>query len=81
MREQTIGGARLALAFARAHHPEINLSLIGGAYASLSGSQHEGMDNHMDAALHPAVIIVDAVFTREAEIARRLAQRQGRSHV
>ena len=57
------------------------MSRIGGAYASLSVSQHEGMDNNMDASLGPTVSIVDAVFLREAEIARRLAQRQGRSHV
>ena len=65
VREQTIGGARLALAFSLAHYPEMDLGRIGGAYASLSEAQDLLLDGHMDAAIGPADSLVKAVIRRD----------------
>ena len=77
VREQTIGGARLALAFSLAHYPNMDLQLIGRAYAAISEAQDNLMDDHMDAAIGPAESLVTAVLRRSDIVTRLQAQGQG----
>ena len=77
VREQTIGGARLALAFSLAHYPNMDLRLIGRAYAAISEAQNNLMDDHMDAAIGPAKSLVMVVLCRSNIVARLQAQGQG----
>ena len=81
VREQTIGGARLAFAFIRAHYPSINLQRISGAYANLPNSQRPHMEGHMNAAIEPAMSLVGFVLDDEEARARRRALAQGDGHV
>ena len=81
VREQTIGGARLAFAFTRAHYPSINLQRIGGVYANLPDSQRPHMESHMNAAIEPAMSLVGFVLDDKEARARRRALAQGEGHV
>ena len=81
VREQTIGGARLAFAFTRAHYPSIDLRRIGGAYANLPDAQRPHMEGHMDAAIEPAMSLVGFVLDDEEARAWRRALAQGEGRV
>ena len=81
VREQTIGGARLAFAFTRAHYPNINLQRIGGAYANLPDAQRSHMEDHMNASIEPVMSLVGFVLDDEEARARRQALAQGEGHV
>ena len=81
VQEQTIGGARLAFAFSRAHYPSVDLRRIGGAYANLPDAQRPHMENHMDAAIGPAMSLVGFVLDDEETCARRRGLAQGEGHV
>ena len=80
-REQTIGGARLAFAFTRAHYPSIDLQRISGAYANLPDSQRPHMEGHMNATIEPAMSLVGFVLDDKEARAWRRALAQGESHV
>ena len=77
VREQTTGGAHLAFAFSRAHYPNMNLELIGGAYANLPDAQRPFMGDHMEAAIGPAMSLVGVVLDRDDTLAQQQGQGQG----
>ena len=81
VREQTIGGARLAFAFSRAHYPSINLERISGAYANLLDAQCPYMEGHMNAAIGPAMSLIEFVLDDEEALLRHQALVQGQGHV
>ena len=81
VREQTIGGARLAFAFSRAHYPSINLERISGAYASLTDAQRPHMESNMNAAIEPATSLIGFVLDDEEALLRHQALVQGQGHV
>ena len=69
VRAQLIGGAKVALAFVRAHHPQINLGLIGRSLPLENEDDRLQMEVLYDMAATPAAQIIQKV---EAETRRQL---------
>ena len=61
VREQCIGGAMVALAFCRVHHPDIDLAEIGGELPPQPGGGRVQMGTHYAVARGPAECIVDRI--------------------
>ncbi|KAM0844478.1 hypothetical protein ACQ4PT_057038 [Festuca glaucescens] len=67
IRQQLIGGARVALGFVRVHHPQINLEVIGSGLPP-SPDDRVQMEEHYVDALGPTENIVRLVEAEECRI-------------
>ena len=72
--EQMVGGAKVALAFVRVHHPHIDLQVVGRGLPLPPDGGMVGMKVHYAAAAAPAENIIRLV---EAETDNILWQRRG----
>ena len=70
VREQLIGGAKVALAFVRVHHPRIDLEVVGSGLPPPPGGGRVQMVPHYEAALRPAMNIVRLVEAEDNEFLR-----------
>ena len=61
VREQCIGGAMVALAFCRLHHPDIDLAEIGGELPPPPGGGRVLMGTHYAVARGPVERIVNCI--------------------
>lgn len=71
VREQMVGGARVALAFVRVHHPQIDLEVVGKGLPPPPGDGRVEMDPHYAVALGPAENIIKLVETETNSILRQ----------
>ena len=71
VREQLIGGARVALAFVHVHHPHIDLKVVGRGLPPTPGGGNLQMEAHYEAAAGPAANIIRLVENETDNILRR----------
>ena len=70
VREQLIGGARVALAFVHVHHPHIDLKVVGRGLPPAPGGGDVQMEAHYEAAAGPAANIIRLVENETDNILR-----------
>jgi hypothetical protein len=61
VREQLVGGAKVALAFVRVHHPGIDLEEVAGGFPGTHYGERVAMEDHYVAAEWPARKIIRKV--------------------
>ena len=74
MREQLIGGAKVALAFVRVHYPSLDLKVVGWGLPLTPGGRWE-MEAHYEAVLDSAESIIQLVENETDNIRQRRGER------
>ena len=73
MRRQLVGGAKVALAIAKTHYPQINVSLVARGPKAAPGQQRVTMTDKYEASHSAALdLMLLAEEETEAELARVL---------
>ena len=71
VREQLVGGAKVALAFVRVHHPGIDLEEVAGSLPTARAGERVLMEDHYAAAEWPARKIIRKVEQETSSILLR----------